>query len=66
MKNRVRALRRARGWTQAELARRLGVSRQTVIAIEGEYYDASLKLALAMAALFETPVETMFGDTLDD
>ncbi len=63
MKNAVRALRNARGWTQAELAQRLGVSRQTVIAIEGDYYDASLKLALKIARLFETPVERIFDDS---
>lgn len=60
--NRVRELRQAQGWTQAELAQRLNVSRQTVIAIEGDYYDASLKLALRMGRLFGVPVEKIFVD----
>ena len=63
MKNRVRDLRIARGWSQQELAERLGVSRQTINAIEAERYDASLPLALKIAKLFATPVETIFmGD----
>ena len=66
MKNRVRELRQARGWTQAELARFLNVSRQTVIAIEGDYYDASLKLALKIGALFGEPVERIFGEDAGD
>jgi putative transcriptional regulator len=63
MKNRVRELRTARGWSQQELAERLGVSRQTVNAIETERYDPSLPLALKVAKLFGRPVEAIFmGD----
>ena len=60
MRNRLRDLRTARGWSQEELARRLGVSRQTVIAIERGRYDPSLKLAFRMAALFGQRIEDIF------
>jgi putative transcriptional regulator len=60
MKNRLRDLRTARGWSQQELAERLGVSRQTVNAIETERYDPSLPLALKVAKLFRQPVEAIF------
>lgn len=60
MKNRLRVLRAERGWSQAELASRLGVSRQTVNAIENERYDPSLPLAFAIARLFDASVETIF------
>jgi putative transcriptional regulator len=62
MKNRLRDLRTARGWTQEELGRRLGVSRQAVIALEGERHDPSLDLAYRIAALFEEPVEAIFAN----
>lgn len=62
MKNRVRELRTARGWTQVELAEQLDVSRQTIHAIESERYDPSLPLALAIAKLFGKRVEAIFGD----
>jgi putative transcriptional regulator len=60
MKNRVRELRMARTWSQQELAERLGVSRQTINAIEAERYDPSLPLAIKIARLFGKPVETIF------
>jgi putative transcriptional regulator len=60
MKNRVRELRMARTWSQQELAERLGVSRQTINAIEAERYDPSLPLAIKIAKLFGKPVETIF------
>ncbi|HEY8615535.1 helix-turn-helix transcriptional regulator [Phenylobacterium sp.] len=60
MKNRLRELRAARGWTQEELGKRLGVSRQAVIAIESDKHDPSLDLAYRIAALFEAPVEAIF------
>jgi len=60
MKNRVRELRTAREWSQAELAERLEVSRQTINAIETEKYDPSLPLALKIAKLFKLPVEEIF------
>ena len=55
MRNKVRALREERNWTQQDLADQLGVSRQTVNAIETERYDPSLPLALKLAKLFPSP-----------
>ncbi|WP_198115410.1 helix-turn-helix transcriptional regulator [Massilia rhizosphaerae] len=60
MKNAIRELRAARGWSQAHLAELLDVSRQTVIAIETGRYDPSLPLAFALARLFEQRIETIF------
>jgi putative transcriptional regulator len=60
MKNTIRDLRAARGWSQAHLAELLDVSRQTVIAIETGRYDPSLPLAFALAKLFEQPIESIF------
>ena len=60
MRNRLRVLRAERGWSQAELAGRLEVSRQTVNAIETERYDPSLPLAFAIAKLFGKPIEKIF------
>jgi putative transcriptional regulator len=60
MKNAIRDLRAARGWSQAHLAELLDVSRQTVIAIETGRYDPSLPLAFALAKLFEQPIEAIF------
>ena len=62
MENRVKEHREAKGWSQGELARRLGVSRQTVNAVETDKYDPSLPLALRMATLFGQPVEDLFID----
>ncbi|XXF10458.1 helix-turn-helix transcriptional regulator [Pseudomonas sp. D2-3] len=60
MINQVRELRSQRGWSQAELGERLGVSRQTVNAIETGRYDPSLPLAFKIARLFERPIEAIF------
>jgi putative transcriptional regulator len=60
MKNRLRVLRAERNWSQAELAERLGVSRQTINAIEREKYDPSLPLAFQMARLFGLAIEEIF------
>lgn len=60
MKNRLRELRAERGWSQQVLAERLGVSRQTVNAIEAERYDASLPLAFRIAKVFRLPIEQIF------
>ena len=60
MKNRLRELRAAKEWSQAELADKLGVSRQTVNAIETEKYDPSLPLAFKVARLFKTSIEEIF------
>jgi putative transcriptional regulator len=61
VKNSVRELRTAKNWSQGDLARKLGVSRQTVNAIETEKYDPSLPLALKIARLFSLRVEEIFG-----
>ena len=62
MKNTLRVLRAERDWSQAELADRLGVSRQTVNAIETDKYDPSLPLAFKLARLFKLKVEQVFQD----
>jgi len=61
MKNTIRELRAARGWSQAALADLLDVSRQTINAIETERYDPSLPLAFAIARVFETNIEAIFS-----
>lgn len=63
MTNRLRELRASRNWSQAELAQHLGVSRQTVNAIETGKYDPSLPLAFRIARLFKRPIEEIFQDT---
>lgn len=62
MKNRLRVLRAERGWSQADLADRLEVSRQSVNAIETGKYDPSLPLAFKVARLFSTTIEAIFTD----
>jgi putative transcriptional regulator len=62
MNNRLRALRAERGWSQAELADRLEVSRQSVNAIETGKYDPSLPLAFRLARLFAMRIEDLFTD----
>ena len=62
MKNRLKVLRAERDWSQAELAQRLDVSRQSVNAIETGKYDPSLPLAFKIARLFAQPIETIFLD----
>ena len=62
MKNRLRDFREHKGWSQGELARRLGVSRQTINAVETDKYDPSLPLALRMSKLFGVPVPELFID----
>ncbi len=60
MRNRLRVLRAERRWSQADVAEKLGVSRQTINAIETEKYDPSLPLAFAIAHLFESSIEEIF------
>ena len=60
MKNRLRVLRAERDWTQADLARHLAVSRQTVNAIENGKYDPALPLAFRIAQLFGMQIEELF------
>ncbi len=62
MENRLKQHREARGWSQGELARRLGVSRQTINAVETDKYDPSLPLALRMSRLFGVAVPDLFID----
>ncbi len=62
MENRLRVLRAERGWSQAELAGHLDVSRQAVNAIETGKYDPSLPLAFKIARLFEQSIEQIFND----
>ncbi len=62
MLNRLKHHREAAGWSQGELARRLGVSRQTINAVETDKYDPSLPLALRMAKLFSVAVPDLFID----
>ncbi|GAB2553275.1 helix-turn-helix transcriptional regulator [Rhodanobacter koreensis] len=60
MNNHVRELRSEQGWSQADLAERLEVSRQTINAIETGKYDPSLPLAFKLAKLFGRPIESIF------
>ncbi len=60
MNNRLKVLRAERDWSQADLADRLDVSRQTINAIERGKYDPSLPLAFKIARLFEQPIEAIF------
>jgi len=62
MRNLIRERRESMGWSQAELAERLAVSRQTVNAIETGKYDPSLPLAFKLARLFGEPIEALFDD----
>ena len=61
MKNRLKVLRAERDWSQADLAQRLDVSRQSVNAIETGKYDPSLPLAFKIARLFAQPIEAIFS-----
>jgi putative transcriptional regulator len=60
MKNRLKIIRAERNWSQAELAEKLGVSRQTINAIETEKYDPSLPLAFKIARLVNLKIEDIF------
>lgn len=62
MKNRLKVLRAERDWNQADLAERLGVSRQSVNALETGKYDPSLPLAFRIARLFDLSIEEIFVD----
>jgi len=62
LRSRLKEVREGRGWSQGELARRLGVSRQTINAVETDKYDPSLPLALRMAKLFRVAVPELFID----
>ena len=60
MKNRMKSLRRERGWSQSELAARVGVSRNSIISIENGRFDPSLPLAFELAAAFAMRIEDVF------
>lgn len=60
MKNRIRVLRKELGLRQEDVADRVGVTRQTIIAIENEKYNPTLELAMKLARLLNTPVEKIF------
>jgi putative transcriptional regulator len=62
VKNRLKVLRAERDWSQADLADKLEVSRQTINALETGKYDPSLPLAFRIARLFEQPIESIFYD----
>jgi putative transcriptional regulator len=66
MQNRLRVLRAERDWSQADLAARLHVSRQTVNAIETGKYDPSLPLAFRIARIFQQPIEAIFAPGPDE
>ena len=65
MKNQLRTLRAERGWSQSELADRVGVSRQTIHAIESGKYDPSLPLAFKLAEVFDLLIEELFEPELE-
>lgn len=62
MRNRLRVLRAEKGWSQAELGQRIGVSRQAINALETEKHDPSLDLAYRIAAQFALTVEDIFDN----
>lgn len=62
MNNRLKVLRAERNWSQADLADQLGVSRQTVNALETGRYDPSLPLAFKIATVFGQPIESIFSE----
>ncbi|GLK48895.1 transcriptional regulator [Brevundimonas intermedia] len=62
MNNRLKVLRAERDWSQAHLAELLGVSRQTVNALETGRYDPSLPLAFKIARVFDQPIESIFSE----
>jgi putative transcriptional regulator len=66
MRNRLTVLRAERNWTQADLAERLDVSRQTIVSIEKGKYDPSLPLAFRIAGLFGLTIEEIFDPNADE
>ncbi len=60
IRNHIRTLRKEQGWTQADLAQLVHVSRQTIISLEKGSYVPSLELAMDLAAIFKLPIETIF------
>ncbi|MEX0324493.1 MAG: helix-turn-helix transcriptional regulator [Puniceicoccaceae bacterium] len=66
MKNTLKELRTEAGWSQVALGEKLGVSRQTIIALENGKYDPSLKLAFAIARVFDRSIEDVFNDEKEE
>ena len=66
MRNRLKVLRAERDWTQADLAARVGVSRQTINAVEKGKYDPSLPLAFGLARLFDSAIENIFYPDVEE
>ena len=66
MRNRLKVLRAERDWTQADLAARVGVSRQTINAVEKGKYDPSLPLAFGLARLFDNTIENIFYPDVEE
>lgn len=62
MNNRLKVLRAERDWSQAHLAEQIGVSRQTINALETGRYDPSLPLAFKLAKVFDQPIEAIFSE----
>ena len=60
MNNRLAKMRKERGWSQEQLSKKLGVSRQTVISIEKGHFDPSLPLAFRLAYIFDSTIEDIF------
>ena len=60
MKNRIRVLRAEKGWSQAELAEKVGISRNSINAVENDKFDPSLPLAFRIAEIFELKIEDVF------
>ena len=60
MKNRIRVLRAEKGWSQAELAEKVGISRNSINAVENDKFDPSLPLAFRIAEIFELKIEEVF------
>ena len=60
MKNRIRVLRAEKGWSQAELAEKVGISRNSINAVENDKFDPSLPLAFRIAEIFELRIEDVF------
>jgi putative transcriptional regulator len=60
MKNRIRVLRAEKGWSQAELAKKVGVSRNSINAVENGKFDPSLPLAFRIVEVFELKIEDVF------
>lgn len=64
--NRLPALRAEHRWSQAELADRINVSRQTIVSLENGRYEPTLKIAMRLSAVFKVPIEEIFSPDSDD